>query len=234
MTTQKKIGVEPPLLTAEAVAAYLRENPRFFVDHVELLADLKIPHATGEAVSLVERQVSVLRDQNRQLHKKLRELVDIARGNEELARRMHRMILTLMDAQSPEAVFHSLKEHLRNDFKADVIIVRVFAKAVVDESIAGEEFVGRDVPEKALFAELITRAQPSCGRLKRKQQAYLFGGERDDIASAVLVPLHGAGWGGVMAIGSYDPQRFHPGLGVELLANMGEIVSLILNSWIAD
>ena len=171
MTTQKKIGVEPPLLTAEAVAAYLRENPRFFVDHVELLADLKIPHATGEAVSLVERQVSVLRDQNYQLHKKLRELVDIARGNEELARRMHRMILTLMDAQSPEAVFHTLKEHLRNDFKADVVIVRVFVKAVVDESIAGEEFVGRDVPEKALFAELITRAQPSCGRLKRKQQA---------------------------------------------------------------
>ncbi|MCI0401124.1 MAG: DUF484 family protein [Gammaproteobacteria bacterium] len=233
MTTQKKIGLEPQLVTEEAVAAYLKENPRFFVDHPDLLAELDIRHASGDAVSLLERQVAVLRDRNRQLHGKLRELVEIARGNEELARRMHRMILNLMDADNPDAVFHALREHLRSDFKADVVIVRVFAKAAGDTSALGEEFVGKDVAEKELFEELIAGGQPLCGRLKRKQQAYLFGSERDDIASAVLVPLHGVRWGGVMAIGSFDPQRFHPGMGVELLANMSDIISLILSPWIA-
>ena len=55
-----------------------------------------------------------------------------------------------------------------------------------------------------------------------------------DIASAVMVPLHGSGWGGIMAIGSFSADRFQEGMGVELLANMGEILSFILKPWIRE
>jgi uncharacterized protein YigA (DUF484 family) len=47
-----------------------------------------------------------------------------------------------------------------------------------------------------------------------------------------MVPLHGAEWGGVMVIGSHDPQRYQPGMGVELLANLGEVLSFIIKPWI--
>ena len=38
----------------------------------------------------------------------------------------------------------------------------------------------------------------------------------------------------IMAIGSFNPDRFQPGMGVELLANMSEVLSFILKPWIAE
>ena len=53
-------------LTAEDIENYLRKNPDFFLGRPELLTELSIPHRSGEAVSLVEKQVKVLREQNEQ------------------------------------------------------------------------------------------------------------------------------------------------------------------------
>ncbi|MDX1519032.1 MAG: DUF484 family protein, partial [Gammaproteobacteria bacterium] len=67
-----------------------------------------------------------------------------------------------------------------------------------------------------------------------QQQVFLFGDEGNEIASSVMVPLHGPEWSGILAIGSFDPQRFQPGMGVELLANLGEVFSFIIKPWIAE
>jgi len=45
------------------VLQYLSQNPDFFNQHEEILTSLKIPHRAGSAVSLVEKQISVLRRQ---------------------------------------------------------------------------------------------------------------------------------------------------------------------------
>ncbi len=57
MTEQRQDPPQSAELTAEQVAAYLRAHPEFFVDHDELIPELRIPHQPGDAVSLVERQV---------------------------------------------------------------------------------------------------------------------------------------------------------------------------------
>ena len=46
----------------EQVVQFLEANPKFFERNQDLLSQLKISHPTGDAVSLVERQVSLLRD----------------------------------------------------------------------------------------------------------------------------------------------------------------------------
>ena len=46
-------------LDAHTVAEYLRLHPAFFAEYDELLPDLIIPHQSGQAVSLVERQVKL-------------------------------------------------------------------------------------------------------------------------------------------------------------------------------
>jgi uncharacterized protein YigA (DUF484 family) len=51
-------------LTADIVSDYLREHPDFFEQHPDVLRDLKISHVGDGAVSLVERQVAVLRERN--------------------------------------------------------------------------------------------------------------------------------------------------------------------------
>ena len=70
--------------------------------------------------------------------------------------------------------------------------------------------------------------------MKRQQQVFLFGDECDDIASSVMIPLHGSSWGGILAIGSFDGEHFSSGMGIELLANLGEILSFIIQPWIKE
>ena len=72
------------LPSAEQVVAYLKAHKNFFVDHEALLADISIPHETGKAVSLVERQVVVLRERNVELRERLTHLLDVARENDVL------------------------------------------------------------------------------------------------------------------------------------------------------
>ena len=81
---------------AESVSRYLLTHPDFFLRHPDVLRQIQVPHGSGNAVSLVEKQVSLLREQNEQTQKRLYDLIEIARQNEELARRMHALALTLM------------------------------------------------------------------------------------------------------------------------------------------
>ena len=233
MSTTKS-AQDPSSLTAMEVEKYLQDHPDFFSNRPDLLAEITVPHASGDAVSLVEKQVKVLREQNEQTRKRLHELIEIARLNEELAHRMHHLVLTLMDAGDPREIFKTLYDNLKRNFRADKVAVRLFAEPAFIDIYAGEEFAGKETNEETLFKSIIDKRLPISGNLKRQQQVFLFGDDGDDIASAVLVPLHGSNWGGIMAIGSQDPNRFQESMGVELLANMGEVLSFILKPWIAE
>jgi uncharacterized protein len=219
-----------------SVAEYLRKHRDFFVEHPELLTDLVLPHESGKAVSLVERQVLLLRDENRQLKSRFRELVSIARDNEELSRRMHRLTLRLVEAGSCAQILSCLDQSVRADFNADALVVRIFALPAAEEDRSRSEFVGRDSPLPALLADVIGPRKPFCGRLKHNQQQALFGTDvsvgADDYGSAAVLPLFGKHWEGVLGIASNDPRRYHPEMGIDLLAHLGDIVSLILNPWV--
>lgn len=222
-----------PLISAEDIADYLRKNTEFFNDHPDILGELSLPHSNGDVVSLIERQVVVLREQNKQASKQLHELIEIARQNEELARKMHQLGLTLMDATDPKDIFATLYDNLARNFHADRVAVRLFGEPAFIDSFAGEEFTGKETKEEVLFKTIIDSKQAMCGRMKHQQQAFLFGNEADEITSSVMVPLLGSNWSGILVIGSFNPDRFQPGMGVELLANMAEVLSFILKPWIA-
>lgn len=231
MSVKEKESSTSERSTETFVSDYLKKNLDFFVKNPSILAELKIPHETGDAISLIEKQLSVLRDKNQETHKRIHELIEIARQNEELARRMHQLALTLMDTINPEDIFSTLYENLKKNFHADKVIVRLFANPVNIEDSLVEEFIGRDSEEESLFRSIIEKLEPVSGKMKRQQQVFLFGDEGDEIASSVMVPLHGANWGGILAIGSHDADHFQPGMGIELLANLGEILSFIIKPW---
>lgn len=232
MSVQEEKNLESNTITEDMVSDYLKNNLDFFNNHPDVLAELNIPHDRGTAVSLVEKQVSVLREQNEQSRKRLHELIEIARQNEELARRMHQLALTLMDADDPKDIFNTLYDNLKKNFRADRVVVRLFAKPAFVDSFPTDEFAGTEITEQSLFRSIIEKRLPLSGRMKRQQQVFLFGDDGDQIASSVMVPLHGDGWGGIMAIGSFDAERFQAGMGVELLANLGEVLSFILKPWV--
>lgn len=85
MTDQPKVVPQQSNeLDAEAVVAYLRAHPTFFAEHDELLVEQRIPHQRGDSVSLVERQLTLLRDRNIEMRHRLSQLMDVARDNDRL------------------------------------------------------------------------------------------------------------------------------------------------------
>ena len=234
MSLKKKENHTSERSTENLVADYLKNNLDFFVKNPVILAELKIPHEHGGAISLVEKQLTVLREQNRETNKKIHELIEIATQNEELARRMHQLALTLIDADNPKDIFSTMYDNLKKNFHADRVIVRLFANPAFIDSFPTDEFVGKESIEESLFKRIIEKREPLSGKMKHQQQVFLFGDDGDDIASSVMIPLHGVGWGGILAIGSFDAERFQPGMGIELLANLGEILSFIIKPWIEE
>ena len=80
------------------IVKYLSGNPEFFVENKEILIGLKVPHESGQAVSLVEKQVSVLRNRCSHLENSLRDLIAVARHNENLHQRLHTLIQDVITA----------------------------------------------------------------------------------------------------------------------------------------
>ena len=212
----------------QEVAHYLRKHPEFFLRHEDVLAVMRIPHKRGAAISLVERQVMVLRDENQQLLRKLNQLVEIAKRNENLNKRLQRVLLALLEARNPEQFFTSLYQTLAEEFHTDAVMLRLF-------EVSGTRLAER--PEAAeydaqvfqLFETVLEGNQPLCGRLSIEQHEYLFPGVK--ISSAVLIPLGSPHPNGLLALGSEDVTRFHSGMATDLLKYLGEMVSQLVQFW---
>lgn len=228
MTTQPE--PEKQSDTEKMVTDYLREHPDFFANHEELLRELVLTHHTGGAVSLIERQVDILRDDNRQLRNQVRDMIEIARTNEELSGRILKLAELFAGPADLESIFGTLYAQIKDDFGAYAVSTRLFIDSVSGTDTGSVEFAGVEAPEKKLFATLAENRQPICGRLKAQQIAWLFGDNADKISSAVMLPLYGDDWSGVLAIGSADAKRFHSGMGTDLLAHLAAMFSIAIKA----
>ena len=203
-------------------ADYLISHPDFFQRHPDALAAIDIPHPTGDAVSLIERQVRTLRDQADSYRCQLENLVTVARENDALAKRLHRLTLALIETHSFDEVLNTLQDELREQFKADAVEMKLFASEQL-EAHAHES-------GPALFRDFLKRARPNCGQLDKAKLEYLFGPQAGETGSAALIPLTAPPLAGVLAIGSRDPHRFHEGKSVDFLQRLAEVVSAKLQS----
>lgn len=206
----------------EQIADYLIAHPDFFERHPKALAAIDIPHPTGDAVSLIERQVRTLREQSLNYRSQLEHLVSVARENDALAKRLHRLTLALIETQTFDEVLNTLQDELREQFKADAVEMKLFASEQLDAH-AHE-------PGPALFRDFLKHGRPNCGQLEKAQLEYLFGPQAGETGSAALIPLAAPPMAGVLAIGSRDPDRFHPGKSVDFLQRLAEVVSAKLQS----
>ncbi|NOZ52206.1 MAG: DUF484 family protein [Gammaproteobacteria bacterium] len=225
MSIQTK-GEMSEKLNAKDIDAYLRRHPNFFENHAHLLMELKIPHVdTGNAISLIEYQVGLLRRQNGKLQKQLDDLLQIARDNDRLSKCIYKLTLGLMGAQNLPDVFNLLDESLRKDFSADATCIRILAQPKNAKFASRVEFAANAGELSQQFGRQLKDGKPICGRAKQAQKQYLFGDTAEKVASLAFVPLRLDDSAGFIAIGSYDEKRFHSGMGTLFLAQLGKVSS---------
>lgn len=229
MTSQAR-GIKGGGLDEAQVAEYLQAHPDFFERHEPLLAKLRLPHRHGSAatVSLVERQVEVLRERNQSLERRLKELVDVARANDLLADRIHRLSQRLIQARDLEATVGAVETSLREDFQAMHAVLLLFLDAAGGLQAQHGRFLrvtSSESPEARSFEALLQSGKPRCGQIRDTQRDFLFGKDSVEIGSVALTPLGPKGELGMLAIGASDADRFHPGMSTEFLSRIAELVT---------
>jgi uncharacterized protein YigA (DUF484 family) len=229
---QVKAGAHPGADTDEArVAAFLADHPDFFDRHAELLSGLRLQHARGDTstVSLVERQVEVLRDRTRDAEAKLRSLVDNGRANDVLATKMHRLATRLIAARDAAARFAAIEVSLREDFAAREFVLVLTRPAT---GAAAARFVRHVLADDAglkSFESLFAAAKPRCGRVRDAQREFLFPSASIAVGSVALVPLALAGTPALLAIASPDVDHFNPSMSTDFLARIGDLIATALD-----
>ncbi len=208
-------------LSPEQVADWLRKHPDFLARHPELLRDMELPHETG-ATSLMERQVSQLRQDNAELMQRLRELAGIAGENERLMQRLHDLTLELSATTAPDRLVGILEASLLRDFRADRVML------LLDHPADGIQELDSVTPLPSgtrpdWVNRILSDGQPRCGRLTREKMDWVFGQDQaPQVASAALIPLERPG---LLAIGSSSEERFYPDMGTLFLKLLGTTVN---------
>ena len=236
---KKNIQSVSPQIDEQDVADYLRRHPDFFEDKSSLLSDLRVPHQTGSAVSLVERQVATLRESNETRQAQLDGLIQIARDNDRLNFHLHQLTLQLMKVGKLETLLSIISDRLKEDFDTDMAAVHLLISPELDSKSTLLEVISDVEAFSSLFKRIFngdkggkSGTKPYCGRLKDEQLKILFADRADEIGSSALLPL-GKPLGkqgslGLLAIGSFDRNRFTVGTDTDFLARMAEIISAAL------
>jgi len=206
-------------LGAHEIATWLRRHPTFLQQFPDLAVSMVVPREQGPAASLASYQLDVLRDKNRELSRRLHELSANAQENERLAVRTHQLTLSLLRQTTAGDTVRAMAASLSEDFQGDLV------RMVLFEPVAGLgdedwlQVVAGDDARLAPFRDALAEGEPICGRLHPDKNALLYGGRAEEVQSSALLPLPGVG---LLAVGSFAPNRFFPGMGTLFLRMMGE------------
>ncbi len=213
-----------PVPSADQVAEFLKQNPFFFCERDDLLLKLKIPHLRGGAVSLVERQVSVLRERNLEMRQRLGNLLEIARENDRLFEQTRHLVLQLLECRSLSQIGEKLRYSLHYDFGIDFSSLLIFSDTPVATHVRVEPLTRA----QERLGALIAHPRCVCGQLKEEELRFLFPDQHLRIGSAAVVPLAHQRVQGILAIASKDPGFYHSSLGTLFLSHIGEVLSRVL------
>lgn len=210
----------------QQVREYLQANPGFFSQHEDLLADISLPHQAGQAVSLVERQVSVLRERNMEMRHRLNELIEVARENDQLFEKTKQLILGIVAAKSLDELTSAVQVALKQEFQADVSALTLFAPA--QEKLLSQARVVPLQEAKQSIQGILSSSRAVCGTLRPQEMSFLFPEQTSELGSAAVAPLGDGEVVGVLAVGSFDPNHYRANMGTMFLTYVGDILNVVL------
>lgn len=220
-------------LSAEEVASYLKAHPEFFIEQDDLLADLSLPHESGKAISLLERQVTILRNRGADARQKLNNLLENARNNDQLFDTTRNLVLALLHAKNVTEIADVTQDQLSNQANIDSCEIILVAKKglKVADSVRTES---KDILKKQ-FADVFRLKRTHCGPLSEKQTQYLFCAQGNSIKSTALCPVISNGDVlALIAFGNRSDNYFNVNLDTLFLDFIGHVVGAVLDNQLTD
>jgi len=206
-------------MRVEDVAKYLQDNPQFFEEYAEMLTQINLPHPHGgRTISLSERQLLALREKNKELEKKLREMISFAKDNDALQYKVHEFVISLFAARDLGTLQELIPHLLKDIFDVPHTVLTLWQNSPPSAEVLA-------------FAE--KQEQPVCLHHAAQDTAAWFGEMAEQLHSFAYLPLHaGSETIGLLVMASEDKQRFYPEMGTMFLQRIAEAVSSALHPYI--
>lgn len=214
-------------MKAEEVVQYLRDNPQFFNENIDQILDIHIPHPyEGKVISLNERQLLAIRNENRVLQNKLLELISFGEENDIISEKIHRLTIALLATANLTELLQALYCSLREDFAVPYIALRLWnITCVYHEAQNPTEFTDTSADSHTI-AEGLT--QPYCGTHLADDIKNWFGDNASKLNSFAMIPIRTTQPFGLLVLGTPEETRFYPEMGTLHLKRIGELISTSL------
>ncbi len=218
------------MIEVEDVVEYLERHPDFLVKHPQLLQSLELNHQSQGAISLVERQLKLLREQNthfknqnEMLHDNMHHLISTARANDALLHNCLQLHQALSEAHNPIELFSLCKQKICQIFELDDVAYKGF-----DNPPGKLNFVER--ADRDAFLNMMNYHfpdnKPLCGEITQSELAALFPDPDSPVRSVAFIPIGYKAKYGILVIGSRDKTHFSPGMGTLFLEFLADIITV--------
>lgn len=216
---------EADMVSGDDVAAWLKANPDFFMNHADVFSAMRVPHPQGgHAISMVERQLISLRDRNGQLEKQLLELIGYGQHNDGLIEKLHRLTLALLRAPDAALTLAVVQESLRSDFAIPFCAVRWWGAPLGEHGLEEMRACSDD------FRNYIGGLdRPYVGPNAAHESRAWLGAGGGETRSFAYVPLLDGGVTGVLMLASEDGGRFTPDMATDVVTRLAQLTSAALS-----
>jgi len=222
-STVSKLPVQDEA-TPQQVADFLLSHPDFLEEHSYLLTELTVKHQSGQSISLVERQVAALRQENQQLKQQLSTLISNAQLNDQLLEKTKALILQLIASDGCSEIQSQIEFTLVNDFGSST------CKLLLVTSKEGAGHIS--YPEiKTALSRFVEKDHAYCGLLREQEKQLLFAEQAEHVGSAAVLPLRSNGeLIALLAIGNADKDYYRENMSTGLLDYIGQVTTTLLNN----
>lgn len=221
MTTKKAQAKELQL-----VRDYLIDHPDFFEENPEILEVINLSHDSGKAISLVERQITIMRDKNKALSSQVEQLIGTAKNNDQLLAKTNQLVLKLIQAEDLNSLIEALDTSLKNDFNTEFYSLTLIDKGLYASKTAANLVSEEDAKSK--ISSLLSAQKAVSGVLREEQINFLFEQSANSVASVIALPLNSSEPLGILALGSSDADFYSHGIGTVFIDYIGALLNELI------
>lgn len=214
-------------ITLKQVRGYLRDHPTFLDENPDILETMIVHHKTDGAVSLIERQLSVLRDRNKEIGDQLDLLVETAQNNELMFEKTRQLVINLLEAPDLPALVETLYESLGVDFGIESFSLTLFANEKKLKKMMAKVTSFEDA--KTQVPALIDLDQSICGPRQDSEVDFLFGESHQPIKSVAAVIIRKETTFGILSLGNSDPEFYSSDMGTLFLDYVADVLGRLLS-----
>ena len=180
-------------LDPKDVEIFLLDNADFFVTREALLSELNFKHDSGNASSLLERQIQRLREEQNTLIDLLTSFVEEAKANEDLFIKSKNLTLSILDANNEKDIIQKIEKEFKDNFGVDECSLEFFSNS---------EIV--DLEGKTDLS--LHKGAVHCGSFSSEKLSILF--KEKEVNSAVIAVLVHGKKIGLLQLGSKDRTKY--------------------------